>query len=193
MTWLYEQPPIIVALGVAIILGLGAAWSASGRKELLFGIAAVLVLTIAGLIVERQVVTDREAIRGTVLQIARDVQSNNRQAVLRHIYSGAPDLKQKAGAELPNYQFTECRVTKIHRIDIDDSAEPRSAIVEFNVIAAGTFKPPGFPGEVTDTIPRWVRLQLLREKDGRWAIEGYDHDSPQRMIMNASADSRSSK
>ena len=40
MTWLFEQPLIIVILGVALIFVLGALWSASGRKELLYALAA---------------------------------------------------------------------------------------------------------------------------------------------------------
>jgi len=182
MTWLYEQPLVIVALGVGLILALGAAWSASGRKELLYGVGAAFVLLIAGLITERLVVTDSEAIRATLLTIARDVQSNNRRAVLAHIHSGSPELKKKAEAELPNYDFTECRVTKVHKVEVDRSAEPHSALVEFNVIASGTFKQSGM--ELTDTVPRWVKLQMLRDKDGRWTIANYEHDDPQRMIMN---------
>ena len=27
-------------------------------------------------------------------------------------------------------------------------------------------------------------LQMLREKDGRWTVADYEHDSPERMIMN---------
>ena len=128
MTWLFEQQLVIVALGVGLILALGAAWSASGRNELLYCLGAAFVLLIAGLITERMVVTDREAIHATLLTIARDVQNNNRRAVLAHIYSGAPELRKKADAELPSYQFTECRVTKIHKIEVDRSAEPHSAI-----------------------------------------------------------------
>jgi hypothetical protein len=186
MNWLFEQPLIIVVLGVLLCVGLGAAWSASGRKELIYAMATVLGLMLAGLVVERLVLTDREAIHATLREIARDVKSNNRRAVLRHLHSSVPDLKKKAEAEMPRYQFTECRVTKIHTTEIDAHTEPRSAIVEFNVIASGTFKAEGF--EVTDTIPRWVQLHMLREKDGRWTIVDYKHDSPERMIFERPAD-----
>ena len=185
MNWLFEQPLIIVVLGVALIFALGAVWSATGRKELLYGIAAVGLLLIVGLVVERQTITDREAIRLVLQRIAKDVQSNNRRAVASHIHASAKELRQKAEAELPNYDFTECRVTRIHSIDIDDLAEPKSAIVEFNVMATGTFRGPGF--EVTDTVPRWVQLQFVKEQDGSWKVVGYDHDSPERMIMNRSS------
>jgi low affinity Fe/Cu permease len=182
MSWLYEQPLIIVFVGVAVILALGAAWSASGRKELLFAAAASLVLLIAALVVERLVVTDSEAIRATLAEIARDVKNNDRVALKQHIHPSAASLRQKADAELPNYQLTECRVTKIHLIDVDDLAEPRSAVAEFNIIASGTFKYEGFTGD--GTYPRWVRLQMLRDKDNRWKVVDYEHDDPQRMIMN---------
>jgi low affinity Fe/Cu permease len=188
MSWLYEQQLTIVVIGVAVILGLGAAWSASGRKELLYGIAAAILLLIAGLVTERLVITDKEAIRATLKDIARDVQNNNHPAVLAHISSTTPALKRKAEAELPNYQFTECRVTKIHLIDVDSHTEPRSAIAEFNIIASGTFRPPGF--EVTDTIPRWIQLHLLRENDGRWTVVEYDHDSPERMMFDRPSEGR---
>jgi hypothetical protein len=183
MNWLFEQPLIIVVLGMLLILGLGAAWSASGRKELLIGMGAALALLIGGLVMERMIVTDREAIDATLEQIARDVKSNNRQALLRHIYSGAPKLKQQAETELPNYEFTECRITKIFSRDIDRLAEPRSAIVEFNVLVSGNFRYEGMSFSDSN-IPRWVKLHLVREKDGRWTVQEYEHDAPQRGFMN---------
>jgi hypothetical protein len=180
MNWLFDQPLIIVLAGVALVLALGAAWSASGRKELLVATAAALLLLIAGLFIERLVVTDREAIRAAVLQMADDVQNNRRQAMLKHVYSGATELKTRVEADLSKYQFTECRITKIHLIDVDTRAEPRSAIVQFNVIGSGAFR----DGSIEmDHVAQWVQLHLLREKDGRWTVADYEHDAPQRMIM----------
>ena len=182
MNWLFEQPLVIVVVGVLLLVLLGAAWSATGRKELLYALAATLALVAAGLVVERLVTTDREAIEATLVAIAKDVESNNRHAVVRHVYSGAPELKAKAEAEMPNYKFTECRVTKIHLIEVNATSEPRSAVVEFNVIASGSFKEGML--EISDaSIPRWVKLHLVREQDGRWAVQNYEHDAPQRMLL----------
>jgi hypothetical protein len=185
MNWLFEQQLLIVVLGITLVLLLGAAWSATGRKELLFAIAGAVLLLVAGLVIERLVVTDREAIEQTLAQIAADVKSNHVAAVTRHVYSGTPELKQKAAAEMPKYRFTECRITKIHRIDVDRHDDPPSAIVEFNIIAAGTFDTPA--GQLSDTVPRWVRLHLLQEKDGRWTVAEYEHDNPQRMLLREPA------
>jgi hypothetical protein len=185
MNWLFEQPLIIVACGVALVLGLGAAWSASGRNELLYAAVAALVLMIAGLVAERLVITDREAIRASVLQMARDAQNNDRQAMMQHIYSGAPELRKRVDAELAKYRFTECRITKIHLIDVDAQAEPRSAIVQFNVIGSGGLRDGSME---LDHVAQWVQLHLLREKEGRWTVAEYELDAPQRMIMRQPGD-----
>ena len=185
MNLLLEQPLAIVIVGVVLGLVAGTAWTSTGRKGWLIGLGLVVVLTIAGLIVERLVVTDREAIEATLAEIARDVQSNDLRAVLRHVSSNNPELQQKAEAEMPNYRFDECRVTKIFQLDIDASAEPRSALVEFNVIASGSFQQGGV--ELADRgVPRRVLLQMVREKDGRWRVQDYAHSSP---LENLDADS----
>ena len=181
MNWLFDQPLAIVVIGVLTLVALGAAWAVTGRRELVQALVVVFLLMVAGLVVERLVVTDREAIEATLLQIARDVQSNKMNAVVAHVYSGAPELKKKAESELPNYRFTECRVTKIHTIEVDAKAQPRKAVAEFNVMASGSFKTD--LGELTDTVPRWVRLHMVRDKDGRWNVQDYEHDDPTRFIM----------
>jgi len=182
MNWLYEQPLVVLILGVVLGLATGAAWASTGKRWLLAVFGLVVLLTAGGLIAERMIVTDREAVEATLVEIAADVESNDIPALLRHIYSGAPRVKADAEAELPNYRFTECRVTKVHSIDVDAASEPRSAVVEFNIIAGGSFRQGGF--EVSDQrIPRWVQLHLVREQDGRWAVQDYKHEQPQQMMF----------
>lgn len=187
MNLLLEQPLAVVILGVVLGLGAGLAWTSTGRKEWLFGVAAIAVLTIGGLILEQFIVTDREAIEATLSEIARDVESNNIRALVRHIATGATAVQHEAEREMPNYRFEECRVTKVHNIDIDSIQEPRSAIVEFNVIATGSFSEGGF--ELTgQQVYRWVQLHMVREKDGRWKVQSYKHDDPQHFLYNRDSD-----
>jgi hypothetical protein len=104
---------------------------------------------------------------------------------VQHIATSALSLKQKAEAELPNYKFTECRVTKVHSIDVNSKATPPTAIARFNVIASGSFSYGGF--EVSDSqVPRWIELQMVKEKDGRWTVEDYSHAPPQQMLFDRS-------
>ncbi|HEX5106668.1 MAG TPA: hypothetical protein VFV87_22765 [Pirellulaceae bacterium] len=183
MNLLFEQPLVVVVLGIVLGLAAGTAWTSTGRKEWLIALAAIVVLTIAGLVIERGIVTDREAIEATLAQIARELQRNDQQAVLKHIATGATRIRQEAEAELPNYRFDECRVTKVHNVDIDDSAEPRSAIVEFNVMATGSFSHGGF--EVSEqNVYRWIQLQMVREKDGQWRVQRYEHDDALRAFQS---------
>jgi hypothetical protein len=130
------------------------------------------------LIVEQAVETDREAIERTLAEIARDVASNDLRAVLRHIADTAPpEVRSTAEKEMPNYNFTECRVTRIFELNIDAEGQPKKAVVEFNVRATGSFSGAGV--EITDsTVFRYVRLDFVREKDGRWTVENYEHAPP---------------
>jgi len=179
--WPFDSPLYIVLTGLVLGLVVGGLWTASGRKELLYALGAVVAFTVAWLIVERLVVTDREEVRDTLAEIARDVQSNDLNRLVGHIAKGSPSLAQRARAEMPNYKFTECRVTKVHHIDVDASAEPRSAIVQFNVVASGTFKQGTL--EISDTVPRWVQLQMVREEDGHWRVQDYKHRQPAAFLM----------
>ena len=179
--WLFDHPLTIILIGVVLGVFVGGAWTATGRKELLYALGAVVALTVAWLVVERMVVTDREAVHAKLREIARDVQANNMQKVLGHIAKGSPSLVQRAQAEMPNYKFTECRVTKIHKTDIDSASEPRSALVEFNVVVTGSFSEGGF--EASGRYPRWVQLQLIREADGQWRVQNYDHAPPQQFLL----------
>jgi hypothetical protein len=127
------------------------------------------------------VITDREAVRATLAEIARDVQSNDVERVVRHIAKGNASLMQRAQSEMPHYKFTECRITKIHKTEIDADSQPRSAVVEFNVMVSGTFSQAGF--EASGNYPRWVRLQLVREDDGSWRVQDYEHAPPQQFML----------
>jgi hypothetical protein len=72
-------------------------------------------------------------------------------------------------------------VTKIHKTDVDTSVEPRSAIVEFNVYVDGKFGQGGF--EVNGPAVRWIKLHLIREADGKWRVENYEHAPPQQFML----------
>jgi hypothetical protein len=179
--WPLDQPLYIVLIGIVLGVIVAGLWTASGRQELLYALGSVVAFTLVWLLVERLVVTDREAIGATLVELARDVQSNDIQRVTQHIAKANPSLSTRAQTEMPNYQFTECRVTKVHLTDIDASAEPRSAVVEFDVIADGTFRQAGF--EVSQKVPRWVRLHMVREEDGQWRVQDYRHAPPQQFMF----------
>lgn len=182
MTWLYEEPLVVVVVGILLLVGLGIAWSSTGRKELAFAAGMVLLLMIVGVVIERLVVTDGESIRQTLQEVAQEVAANDHRALLKHIADDAPQIKQRAEKEMPNYDFQNCRVTKIHQLIVDTTGQPKTAIVELNVVFTGNFQVGGMPFN-NYTGARWIRLELVQDKDGQWKVENYEHDDPQRMIM----------
>jgi hypothetical protein len=92
MNWLFEQPLAVVIVGVVLSLGVGMVWTSTGRKEWLFALGAVVLLTIAGLIVEQLVViTDREAIEATLARnCPRCERTTCGPSLSRHISSKPP-------------------------------------------------------------------------------------------------------
>lgn len=177
MNWIFDRPAYVALLGVVLCVPIAIAWVMSGKKEVLYALAAAFAVMVALLITERIVVTDREAIEATLQQIARDVQSNDLAAVQKHVYSGAPALQGKVRGELPNYRFTECRITSQPEIEVNAKDEPRSATASFLAAAAGEFKAQGMSITASKEAPirRHITLHMRREADGRWGVEDYSH------------------
>jgi hypothetical protein len=177
-----DQPIYIALFGLLLAVVAGGIWTTTGRKAWLLVVGFVIVVTAGLLVVERLVVTDREAIRQTLADLARDVKSNTVSQVVAHIDPASTEVINEAQREMPNYQFTDCRITKVHEIKVDAGAQPRTAVVEFNVVASGTFRQGSM--ELADSsVPRWVRLNLVRDDSGAWKVTDYTHDAPQRMIF----------
>lgn len=178
MSWIFDRPVYLAILGLLFCAPIGIAWVMTGRKEALYALVVAFTLFVGLLVAERLIVTDREAIEVTVQQIAADVQSNNHAAVESHVYSGSPQLLKKVRGELPNYKFTQCRITSQPNIEVNAKAEPRSAQVTFLAAAAGDFKYEGMSASATKEAPirRRIILFLRKEKDGHWTVEDYDHE-----------------
>lgn len=188
MTWILESPLLICVLGAMGATGLAIAWASSGKREVAIMAGLWVGLTLALLLVERLVVTDNEQIQILVQQIATDVRSNNPQSLKKYIHSSATALFNQANSELPNYQFTMLRITRIHTIDVTGKNVPRSATVDFNVVAAGTFTVAGQPAMTftrDEPIARYIKLFLKQEADGKWRVEDYTHANPTAFMFSA--------
>jgi hypothetical protein len=165
---------VVLFMVAAILAGM---WTATARREPLIAAGVAIALMPLLWMVERLVVTDREAIDATLHQIAADVKSNNRAALLAHIDPAATWLRTRAEGEIANYQFTECKVNKLHGIEVNYRDQLPTAVADFNVYVSGTFKvgnevlPPG------DYFRR-IELHLRQDAEGRWRVENYSHRSP---------------
>lgn len=182
--WILDNeynPFLLVFLGTVAGLGAFVAWTMTGRKEAIFAGIGLLILFGALIVIERMSISDREAIEATLVKAARDLENNNHEGIYAFIHPDSQEMKQQAQAELPGYKFDECRITKIYETKINGDANPKTAVVEFNVIVKGSFKAgaDAFSGQ----IPRLVRLDLVQDRDGKWKVTKYFHDSPEQAIM----------
>lgn len=183
MDWLFESPVTIVLLGVAALGVLSTVWVQTGKSAVLAVMAAVFVALIVGLAVERFVETDREKLERTIRQIARDVRANDRPRLYKHIDPAATELRARAQAEIPNYEFSDCTVTKIDRVAILADKRPKEAEADFMVRVAGNFSFQGqHLGEGTHF--RYIRLYFVQDKDGEWKVRDYAHEDPSAAFMN---------
>jgi hypothetical protein len=183
MNWIFESPLTIVLLGAAALALLSTVWVQTGKSQVLIAMGVVGALLIAGLVVERMVQTDREKLEATVRDIAADVRRNDHAQLYQHIAKSAPELRARAQAEIPNYQFTECTVTKFYRVEVKSDKRPKEAEVEFMVSVSGNFNYQGF--QTGDgTYLRFVRLYFVEEPNGEWKVRDYAHDDPSAAMVN---------
>ena len=153
MTWVVEEPLYIVILGVVTLAFLGFAWMQTGYRSLLHAALGAAALTAGLLLLEYMVDTESERIEATLQRIARDVERNDLEAILAHVYSGAPDTLALAQQEFPRYSFERVNIKHNVEIVLDETANPPAANVTFNVVVDVT----ELASNIKYHVPRFVR------------------------------------
>jgi len=180
MEWIFEDPVPAMIVGGLTAAILGGGWIQTGRQPLLYLMIAVIILTVALVIVERLVVTQREQVTDTLFEIARLVAKNDIEAASGYAYSGAPQIRQAAIAELSLYYFQAVDIKRNLNVKVYPDQDPPKATADFNVVVTlGTRD--GFISE--RRVPRYVELTMYREADGQWRVADYAHDDPRRGWM----------
>lgn len=171
MTWLVEQPLKILLLGGLTAVTLAYAWAHLRYRWLLHACLGVAALTIGLLLLERLVETEPERIRATLRQIARDVERNDLETILSHVYSGAPQTLAQARSEFPRYEFERVSIKPNIEITLDPTAQPPAARVTFNVRVDVVELSSG----IRYTPARFV-VVTMRKEGGQWKVAEYSHD-----------------
>jgi hypothetical protein len=180
MIWLTENPFPVLLIGALTTAILVSGWLRTGSKWLLASAIAAVALTVGLVLAERWIVTDREQVTQTLYEIAAAVERNDVDGALEYAYSGTPNVREHANAELRLYRFSEVNIKRNLQIEVFANHDPPMARAEFNVVVVLTTR----NGLFTDRrIPRYVEVTFYREDDGRWAIGGYDHFDPRRGFM----------
>jgi uncharacterized membrane protein YhiD involved in acid resistance len=171
---LFESPMLMIVVGLTTAALLGGLWLQTGKRVLVVLMVGMLLLTASGVILERAVETDREQIDTTLHEIARDIERNDRPAVMAHIHSQATQIRQAAEMETAMYVFEQVKIKSNLRIEVDASTEPKTAIARFNVVVIGTG---GGLGKSSRRVPRYMTLNFEQE-DGEWRVRNYRHEDP---------------
>lgn len=172
-----ESPVYIVVVGLIATVICLFAWINSAHKAALWATLASVIVTLILLVIEQSVVTYQEEIVGQLHEVADHLANNRREQAIAAIHPAAAQTIQQAKSELPKYEFSEARVTTIHRIEIDADAKKPRAVARFNVFVALSVN-----GQ-TYRIPRFVEVTLYRE-DGRWYVYDYRHAEPTAGLRN---------
>lgn len=165
----FESPVTIAVTGFALVVMALITWINGGYKSALYTAVGLALLTMLLLMISLQVKTDREQISAVLTEVADAVHQNDLDKVLMYIHPGAVAGVRRVKSELPNYQFTEARITGVKSIRAERKTNPPSAIAEFNVAVSLSGQ-----GAQANGIRRFVRCYFLYS-DGRWRVNDYQH------------------
>lgn len=182
MSGLFEQPILPVVLGIITAVILGFAWLQTGRKPFIYGMVIALVLTVLVIVIERTVVTDREAIDAVLRQAAHAVERNDLPGLLRLVHSQAPNIRAQAEAEFPKYRFQSVSIKNNLKITLNQPQDATDAEATFNVVVVGSNR----EGTIEQMrVARYVIVTFKKEEDV-WKVFSYEHRDAQEGLLNKS-------
>ncbi len=174
MTWLLDSPTTVTVLGGITALVFGAIWLQTGRKIELYIMLAIIAGVAGVLVAGRFWKSDRQQVKTTLYQVARDVEQNNVSAVLAHLHPSMSDVRQRAAAEMPQYKFHSVKIKQNLKIELFPAESPPRAVTSFNVVVTASDR----TGFISDRqVPRFVHVTFVKVGDD-WLITDYDHDDP---------------
>src|SRR5215813_10738404 len=94
--WFTEDPTPILVGGGLILLVLGGFFLKSGRGIILLAMALVALTMGLAVLIDRLVVTDREAVANTIYDAAAMAERNDLNGVMEIISSDAPEVRAEA-------------------------------------------------------------------------------------------------
>ena len=169
--WIAENCVVPFMLGI-LTTGAFGAFAFMMQNRTMAMVAGLIGLLSIGLVVaERYIITEKEELELLLFKTANAVEFNRHDEVLSYMKSPA---KEKAAKEMPSYEFRICNVAGINSLEIDDTANPKTASITFVVYADVRAPSYGHDGYVR----REVTLYLQKQPTEEWLITGYSHRQP---------------
>jgi hypothetical protein len=167
--FLLESPWPILFTGIAIEAVLAVVLLRTGRGYVLWAMIGTAIIVLVGLVIERLVVTDREAIENGLDAAVAAAEANNIDRLLDCISPTAQETRNDARWMLDRIEVRSCYVRNL-TITINDRTNPPTARAHFLAVGQGTDRKGEFPYR---SYSRHVTVELRRE-NGHWLATGYD-------------------
>lgn len=170
MSWLFEDPTLLIAAGVLLEVLLAVALVKSGRAMLMLVMAGVLALMLGGVFIERMVVTEREQIEATLEGVSQALEANDVEGVLAWIDADALALRSEVRLTVPPAHISEVRLFDL-QINVNHYVTPPTAQADFTGRIRGTYRGQG-RASGDGMVLRRLTVDFRPQGD-RWVITGY--------------------
>ncbi len=173
MTTLMENPFPIILVGVLAVAVCAAALVRTGRGIFLVAIGAIALLTFAGVLVEKLVVTQREEVEQVIDAATAAVRANQMEGVLEQLSPDAGRARDLIRWAFGRVTFEDVRLTRLE-IRVINTASPPLAKAEITGYVRCRDRLGEYP---YDAVPIDGALEL-RKIESRWLVTGYEmrHD-----------------
>lgn len=169
MSVLIENPVAIAVVGALAATCALVVFLARRNLGSLVALVGIVVVTVLLIVVEKFVVTDREAVEGGVEQVLAAIEGNDLPGVLACIDSASViNVKADAEALMPLVKVTAANASAV-TVDVNAAANPPTAACEFRAYLNGTHGSSGTPLLYVNqkVLVGWVK------RGDRWLIENY--------------------
>jgi hypothetical protein len=168
VTTLLENPIAIAVIGgllttVALVVFLARQ---TGRS--LAALGGVIAVTALLLLVERWVVTDREAVEYALADMLAAIEANDVPAASAFVDSAAPGIKSDMEAIMPLVKVNNANAAAVV-VETNPNASPPTATSRFQAYLHGTH---GSSGQPLAYINQRVDIEWVKRGD-RWLVSGY--------------------
>lgn len=168
MAMFLESPWPILVIGIVIEAVLAMMLLRTGQGKLLGAMIGVAAFVLLGLVVERLVVTDREAVGDMLDAAAAAVETNNLDRLLDCVSPKAEKTRKDSRFVLGLFEFNKARICDLE-VTVNRLTSPPSAKAKFRAVGQGHDRRGEIPYQ---GFARWVTVTMRQEGD-RWLIGDY--------------------
>jgi hypothetical protein len=163
---LAEDPKLVIFIGIVAVAVLASVLPRTQRYGLVFlAMAAVLVLTVAGVVFERLVVTEREQVEAVLDDIASALEDNDVDGVLDHLSPAATPTRTRARLAMEELVITDAGIRNLE-VAINRLTSPVTAEARFDGVIRYRFR----TGDIGRNFYAARFVVVLQLEEGRWMV-----------------------